>query len=129
GITPRHVSGLSPAWVYPRVRGDHEIGTSRIERSVGLPPRTRGSLRVWAGTGQRHRSTPAYAGITWRSHVIVVPVRVYPRVRGDHVPLGRIADPRAGLPPRTRGSRCGRGRRAPGRRSTPAYAGITLGAL
>ena len=97
-----------------------------VRYDPGLPPRTRGSLRLCTAGIVRVGSTPAYAGITAAYSRGVSPQKVYPRVRGDHdsgaVTLSEIV----GLPPRTRGSRWGSSGRRNVCRSTPAYAGITI---
>ena len=117
--------GSGPS-VYPRVRGDHGSDGRILRHPRGLPPRTRGSRDPPAGADHGRRSTPAYAGIT----ASLVPVRpsfaVYPRVRGDHPRLLRMAIDRFGLPPRTRGSLAHELDGELRRGSTPAYAGITM---
>ena len=93
---------------------------------MGLPPPTRGIHHRAAQPVPIARSTPAHAGNTrWRRP----PERwweVYPRPRGEYVPLDARPPVGEGLPPPTRGipqTRAGAGYQ---QRSTPAHAGNTL---
>ncbi len=72
---------------------------------TGLSPRTRGSRRQLPDFRIRARSIPAHAGEPDRPIRGTSCARVYPRARGGAwraIPLGMM---RAGLSPRTRGSR------------------------
>ncbi len=93
---------------------------------TGLSPRTRGSRRQLPDFRIRARSIPAHAGEPDRPIRGTSCARVYPRARGGAwraIPLGMM---RAGLSPRTRGSRQQphRPRHADG--SIPAHAGEPL---
>ena len=44
GITSWTACRMWIPWVYPRVRGDHNVEEKDCHQRVGLPPRTRGSL-------------------------------------------------------------------------------------
>ena len=93
--------------------------------AIGLPPRTRGSLRLVRQSDPLGGSTPAYAGITrWHSRSSRT-AGVYPRVRGDHPWRSDNPVNSWGLPPRTRGSLLEMQHGVMPPRSTPAYAGIT----
>ena len=104
GITPPSTSMLAARWAYPRVRGDHTRCPETTTRSVGLPPRARGSRPGRLHVHQLPGPTPACAGITAGSAARPPTAGAYPRVRGDHKLEMKKADPHPGLPPRARGS-------------------------
>ena len=89
---------------HPRIRGEHGI-TKVVGWVAGSSPHTRGARHVRASADRAPRIIPAYAGSTYRlaSRAPVSPD--HPRIRGEHVRLGR---------------QCG----DPGR-IIPAYAGST----
>ncbi len=109
----------------PRVRGADTAGATISHWAVGEPPRARGRLGVLTVPAATFRRTPACAGPTATRAAFAASTRENPRVRGADD--GRGCDPRPfwGEPPRARGRRDRRGRRATGSGRTPACAGPT----
>ena len=111
--------------VYPRPRGEYQVGAAMRPLLEGLPPPTRGILRGERADLSRRRSTPAHAGNTNAHAENPNPPAVYPRPRGEYRLTALRAAGIRGLPPPTRGipepARTNRGRA----RSTPAHAGNT----
>ena len=93
---------------------------------LGSPPLTRGILPFSAHLHKRCRFTPAHAGNTNLTKVIVAIPKVHPRSRGEYTQVCKFEQTEIGSPPLTRGihhipvvSFCHP-------RFTPAHAGNTL---
>ena len=125
GTTELHRRGDRLLEEHPRVGGDDwtTLGTAR--EGWGAPPRGRGRRADAAGGRDVHRSTPAWAGMTYRAIAHLPSAGEHPRVgrddqpRSDHVPSPH------GAPPRGRGRRLHDGPAARMIRSTPAWAETT----
>ena len=131
-------SGSIPAWagephgdggrpgdrrVYPRVGGGTAAALSIANIGNGLSPRGRGNHLQLQVVAVRDGSIPAWAGEPLALVVVVLLVRVYPRVGGGTTCKAHADCPGPGLSPRGRGNhghergRCS----VPG--SIPAWAG------
>ncbi len=114
-----------PPWVYPHMRGDHDIGISRWRAEAGLPPHAWGPRHADIDGQTVAGSTPTCVGTTPGSGCHPSNRTVYPHMRGDHAvcPPGEVRQ--LGLPPHAWGPR----RAGPGtrrrRRSTPTCVGTT----
>jgi len=112
--------------VYPRLRGEHKTEMQKIRFVFGLSPLTRGTPLIAAEISQARRFIPAYAGNTGRFLFCEYPHAVYPRSRGEHIPIASDVFNASGLSPLARGTpnvRRGHGVRG---RFIPARAGNTL---
>ncbi len=125
GSTPMFPNGICANPVHPRVGGEHPQIQTRTRSNAGSPPRGRGALCRRHRKSWQDRFTPAWAGSTWSHRTGWSPAAVHPRVGGEHSPRMLVTSPRIGSPPRGRGARRHRARRAVGRRFTPAWAGST----
>ncbi len=91
--------------VYPRWRGELNIGNGFAAAASGLSPLARGALREEYLQHPQERFIPAGAGNTPASSVYSARSPVYPRWRGEHV-ITECSSPRAlGLSPLARGTR------------------------
>ena len=64
GITPRDPRVQQQTWAHPRMRGDHSVISASVLMWAGPPPHARGSPPLALVVPDRHRPTPACAGIT-----------------------------------------------------------------
>src|SRR6266511_2959990 len=110
GTTPAYAgnafrppSASCGSWDHPRVRGERLSFEDGDPRSLGPPPRTRGTRRQGPTRRPAHGTTPAYAG-------------------NARIDLG-IPKAVQGPPPRTRGTRRSPTRPQGDPGTTPAYAG------
>ncbi|VEA29682.1 Domain of uncharacterised function (DUF2825) [Salmonella enterica subsp. enterica] len=91
--------------VYPRWRGEHHLCATRFIRGRGLSPLARGT-RGFSHPEPRHaRFIPAGAGNTTKSAARSPALTVYPRWRGEHLPIVVSAASEHGLSPLARGTR------------------------
>ena len=91
--------------VYPRWRGELNIGNGFAAAASGLSPLARGARHSQADPATALRFIPAGAGNTPASSVYSARSPVYPRWRGEHV-ITECSSPRAlGLSPLARGTR------------------------
>ena len=127
GITSSCSRAAHASSAHPRMRGDHEQGSTTYHSAWGPPPHARGSQARHAGARLRTRPTPACAGITPSTTAPHGSSAAHPRMRGDHRAPDAAAAYAAGPPPHARGSRRRVHARPHGRRPTPACAGITRG--
>ena len=109
--------------VYPRVCGGTTRANAIANALIGLSPRMRGNLRRPHAGAHHDRSIPAYAGEPMISWLLIVLIRVYPRVCGGTTQRQRYVLVRLGLSPRMRGNPLDVVRSLNRRRSIPAYAG------
>ncbi len=86
------------------MRGEHRASPARIPPSLGLPPHARGTLCLIPLLRSTSRSTPACAGNTESRSSSTDWKWVYPRMRGEHAWVSRVADTADGLPPHARGT-------------------------
>ena len=93
---------VAPA-VYPRPRGEYLAIILHRRAIRGLPPPTRGILRIPSHTPVDAGSTPAHAGNTGLRQGIQRKPEVYPRPRGEYLLEQSIMNAGEGLPPPTRG--------------------------
>ncbi len=70
--------------VYPRWRGELNIGNGFAAAASGLSPLARGALREEYLQHPQERFIPAGAGNTPTFHEIRALAAVYPRWRGEH---------------------------------------------
>ncbi len=90
--------------VYPRWRGELNIGNGFAAAASGLSPLARGARHSQADPATALRFIPAGAGNTPASSVYSARSPVYPRWRGEHV-ITECSSPRAlGLSPLARGT-------------------------
>ncbi|EMX92296.1 hypothetical protein EC2720900_3325 [Escherichia coli 2720900] len=91
--------------VYPRWRGELNIGNGFAAAASGLSPLARGALREEYLQHPQERFIPAGAGNTPVSSVYSARSPVYPRWRGEHVTnlCGQCRT--SGLSPLARGTR------------------------
>ncbi len=125
GSTWATESSQSLRQVYPRLRGEHLALCATVAGAAGLPPPARGARSPRHLQRHRSGSTPACAGSTLLARTRCPPVRVYPRLRGEHPARGGDAMTRAGLPPPARGALLFHPHHRIQRGSTPACAGST----
>ena len=71
---------------HPRLRGEKPDYEIDVMRELGSPPLTRGKEAGQARIGQQHGITPAYAGKSSSSCVLLSPAEDHPRLRGEKVP-------------------------------------------
>ena len=89
---------------HPRIRGEH---TSRKEvrtQALGSSPHTRGALSSVPEAPPRARIIPAYAGSTRPPRSTSTLHSDHPRIRGEHLELGRGVVVAGGSSPHTRGA-------------------------
>ena len=132
GLTPAyagntfcHLDGSRKIWAHPRIRGEYWDLSTPARSWVGSPPHTRGIpghplLSCW-----HPGLTPAYAGNTCVSHVVKLPVRAHPRIRGEYLCPSAVLFADMGSPPHTRGIRSFSASSSVSVGLTPAYAGNT----
>ena len=70
--------------VYPRWRGELNIGNGFAAAASGLSPLARGARHSQADPATALRFIPAGAGNTPRAHIFKFSESVYPRWRGEH---------------------------------------------
>ena len=85
--------------------GENPNSNSCGLRLTGSPPRVRGKLLCTRLHKMHVRLTPACAGKTARSILLVRPTRAHPRVCGENRGRGSLLGTRRGSPPRVRGKR------------------------
>ena len=111
--------------VYPRWRGELNIGNGFAAAASGLSPLARGARHSQADPATALRFIPAGAGNTVRRGGSTTVFSVYPRWRGEHINMQRERLPLAGLSPLARGTQsCVNSRRLHWR-FIPAGAGNT----
>ena len=109
--------------VYPRVCGGTQILRFASQIHAGLSPRVRGNPVLDSVGPEDVGSIPACAGEPRKPSVLMLAVRVYPRVCGGTVYTGANAWRPAGLSPRVRGNRAAGSRFRSSVGSIPACAG------
>ena len=111
---------------HPRVCGEKEAKQWPKEQVWGSPPRMRGKAQEWMAEGKAERITPAYAGKSLTSLILIRAIWDHPRVCGEKTHKDMTTEDNMGSPPRMRGKannfRC----RIYSDRITPAYAGKRL---
>ncbi len=91
--------------VYPRWRGELNIGNGFAAAASGLSPLARGTPKQRCNTGENARFIPAGAGNTPAPALCPVRRSVYPRWRGEHISRPGELSTRVGLSPLARGTR------------------------
>ena len=71
-------------WAHPRSRGENMPKSSRISKSAGSSPLTRGKLFLLRLTRLARRLIPAHAGKTPLMRWLHPPLRAHPRSRGEN---------------------------------------------
>ncbi len=105
GNSPRQtLRGVKPP-VYPRSRGELDAGSSFRMRSHGLSPLTRGTHEKLRDEMAVIRFIPAHAGNSPRQSTQLPMKSVYPRSRGELIPVLQMPCMTSGLSPLTRGTR------------------------
>ncbi len=119
---PRDLYGAA---VYPRWRGEHcDLGHDTL-LNIGLSPLARGT-RGFSHPEPRHaRFIPAGAGNTTKSAARSPALTVYPRWRGEHLPIVVSAASEHGLSPLARGTLADSDNQLQRVRFIPAGAGNT----
>ena len=90
--------------VYPRWRGEHEMAVLAAFDYGGLSPLARGTPLLYVVSGRWWRFIPAGAGNTGELARRYANPPVYPRWRGEHIPLTEISEKITGLSPLARGT-------------------------
>ena len=90
--------------VHPRVGGEHRESASSSRPSIGSSPRGRGTRRRPRRRGRLRRFIPAWAGNTRLRPFPVRAASVHPRVGGEHSHRHHVSDAAAGSSPRGRGT-------------------------
>ncbi len=111
--------------VYPRWRGELNIGNGFAAAASGLSPLARGTRQNGLSSLVRLRFIPAGAGNTIVCKFAAAPLAVYPRWRGEHWSKYRQHVPYHGLSPLARGTHTIRAVLRPNIRFIPAGAGNT----
>ena len=132
GITPAH-AGKTPAFTlaaagvrdHPRACGENKPIMMRVTSLAGSPPRMRGKRDLAESESDKGGITPAHAGKTRTTPLLVRKAGDHPRACGENSRLPRVSFVVLGSPPRMRGKRrrTGVSRAWPG--ITPAHAGKT----
>ena len=132
GFTPAYAGNTSPHGcmtppqrVHPRIRGEYPSDDTPRQGLLGSPPHTRGIRSECRQCRRGKRFTPAYAGNTNVSSLILIVSWVHPRIRGEYPRGSRGAEMPLGSPPHTRGIRSWEQDFATFEGFTPAYAGNT----
>ncbi len=94
--------------VYPRWRGELNIGNGFAAAASGLSPLARGALREEYLQHPQERFIPAGAGNTLSPSAVARARSVYPRWRGEHVAGLIFHDDFYGLSPLARGTHINR---------------------
>ena len=89
---------------HPRVCGEQLHRGSNRQRSVGSPPRVRGTAAPAIVQCQQARITPACAGNRFSNNLVHITVRDHPRVCGEQQRGGTKNVFSPGSPPRVRGT-------------------------
>ena len=111
--------------VYPRWRGELNIGNGFAAAASGLSSLARGALREEYLQHPQERFIPAGAGNTIVCKFAAAPLAVYPRWRGEHWSKYRQHVPYHGLSPLARGTRYMETHHDVQKRFIPAGAGNT----
>ncbi len=111
--------------VYPRWRGELNIGNGFAAAASGLSPLARGARHSQADPATALRFIPAGAGNTPASSVYSARSPVYPRWRGEHMQINLGFTLMIGLSPLARGTRNSLRIRQQKYRFIPAGAGNT----
>ncbi len=105
GNSPRQSTQLPMKSVYPRSRGELDGVLLGLIQDLGLSPLTRGTRWPDHDDFNKMRFIPAHAGNSssrWRWHDNFT---VYPRSRGELIPVLQMPCMTSGLSPLTRGTR------------------------
>ena len=89
---------------HPRIRGEHVDYAAEISEWKGSSPHTRGALADHIVPLIGKRIIPAYAGSTGCSAASPRSPADHPRIRGEHLQLGRGVVIAGGSSPHTRGA-------------------------
>ena len=104
GSTSPPVNPAGMTWDHPRVRGEHATSAPLISTARGPSPRARGAQDHDRPTPHPCRTIPACAGSTPAPGGGGPSSGDHPRVRGEHVPGGRLQARGEGPSPRARGA-------------------------
>ena len=110
---------------HPRIRGEHSAVWRPGPSEPGSSPHTRGARPGASLCFLAFGIIPAYAGSTWPPCGIRAACRDHPRIRGEHLKLGRGVVVSGGSSPHTRGAHRPMRTERPGSGIIPAYAGST----
>ena len=124
GMYPRTRNSPSSGTSFPRTRGDVPRILVAAQKTVQLPPHTRGCTPMRSSGASMRGASPAHAGMYRLSGSLSTRVISFPRTRGDVPRRARVAGDRPGLPPHTRGCTLGHGAIALSGRASPAHAGM-----
>ena len=120
-ITEHCLSGFTRD--HPRLCGEKHMEVYAICDITGSPPPMRGKAHGGVCHLRHHRITPAYAGKSRDSGVVVAVVRDHPRLCGEKCQRCVWSCPCEGSPPPMRGKERARNVLKSIIRITPAYAG------
>ena len=129
GNTAERTSTRPQTTVHPRMRGEHTRSRASCGGVAGPSPHARGTRRHDRHPVPDRRSIPACAGNTCSSRVSTSHAPVHPRMRGEHVCASRMMCAGFGPSPHARGTPSDPPLGSRQRRSIPACAGNTPGAL
>ena len=104
GSTIRNAYRLMKLKDHPRIRGEHNPGSRRVQSIPGSSPHTRGAPRQSFRGVERPGIIPAYAGSTPPSCPWSCFGSDHPRIRGEHLRNVIIDAQKAGSSPHTRGA-------------------------
>ena len=110
---------------HPRSRGEYQASFSRISRSLGSSPLSRGIPGLLLEDLEVLGIIPALAGNTWTAWSTPIRPRDHPRSRGEYPRAWAIALITAGSSPLSRGIPGAAAPSGPGRWIIPALAGNT----
>ena len=108
---------------HPRLCGEKFDQLFNIMRTIGSPPPMRG--KAWQADSRNagNRITPAYAGKSFPSSVMMLVLWDHPRLCGEKFTYTFRISKVSGSPPPMRGKACGGSGGGAYSRITPAYAG------
>ena len=125
GAHTRRCDRGDPSGIIPAYAGSTFEGSGRRLALEGSSPHTRGAQDCGHLRQHVRGIIPAYAGSTWPPCGIRAACRDHPRIRGEHLKLGRGVVVSGGSSPHTRGAHRPMRTERPGSGIIPAYAGST----
>ena len=105
GKTIKRIQASVFAWDHPRVCGKNQFSQQSLQLLQGSPPHVREKLHIDNGIFTQSRITPACAGKTFISDIMVMRARDHPRMCGKNVRIAALEISCVGSPPRVREKR------------------------
>ncbi len=125
GNTVWHATRALPWAVHPRRRGEHLNNSALALAFFGSSPQARGTHLAFALRALFRQFIPAGAGNTAGEALLMRPLTVHPRRRGEHLLARRTPTSAPGSSPQARGTPCMAMDRPASFRFIPAGAGNT----